>query len=104
MPPAADQPPAHDPMEPNRVVEVWVRDINGVVYPVRMPISSRFADVMKKVRQEHGNFQGIVVGFEGGRNERTTVNDMLTTKPDDKNEEDFLYEHPIQPKFKVSRF
>jgi hypothetical protein len=102
MPP--DQPPAHDPMDPNnRDVKVWIRDVNGMRYSVNMPISSTFDDVMKKVRQEHGNFQGIFVGFEGGQNERTTVADMLTAKPNDKNEEDYLYEHPIHPKFKVRR-
>ena len=87
-----------------REVDVWVRDVNGARNGVRMPISSTFNDVMKKVRQEHGNFQFQgVLGFEGEQNERTTVADMLTAKPNDKNEEDYLYEHPIQPKFKVRR-
>jgi hypothetical protein len=58
---------------------------------------------MQKVRERHGHFQGIVFGFEGGQNERTTVAEMLTAKPNDENEEDYLYEHPIQPKFKVRR-
>ena len=91
-------------MDLNNDVKVWVRDANGFRYGVRMPTSSTFDDVMRKVREQNINFEGTFVGFEGGRNERTTVNDMLTAKPDDKNEEDYLYEHPIQPKFKVCRF
>ena len=87
----------------NREVKVWVRDANNYRYGVRMPISSTFDDVMQKVRERHMNFQGIFIGFEGEQNERTTVADMLTAKPNDKNEEDYLYEHPIQPKFKVRR-
>ncbi|KAE9026848.1 hypothetical protein PR001_g11367 [Phytophthora rubi] len=61
---------------------------------------------VKKVTKQHRFFQGIVVGFEGGSgddrwNERTTVSQTLPDKiPSDFNEEDYLYEHPIQPKFK----
>jgi hypothetical protein len=87
-----------------REVDVWVRDANGARNGVRMPISSTFNDVMQKVRERHGHFQFQgVVGFEGEQNERTTVAEMLTAKPNDKNEEDYLYEHPIQPKFKVRK-
>ncbi|KAE8970757.1 hypothetical protein PF005_g15939 [Phytophthora fragariae] len=73
-----------------------------------MPISSKFDDVMQKVGEQHdrgGFFQGIFVGFEGGReaggwNERTTVLQTLpATRPPDFNGEEYLYEHPIQPKF-----
>ncbi len=93
----------YNQMEPNDEVKVWVRDANGLRYGVRMPISSTFDDVMRKVREQNINFEGTFVGFEGGRNERTTVSDMLTAKPNDKNVEDYLYEHPVQPKFKVRR-
>ncbi len=64
-------------MDPNREVEVWVGDANGLRYGVRMPISSTFNDVRRKLLQENGNFQGIIVGFEGGRNERTIVSQTL---------------------------
>ncbi|KAE9005749.1 hypothetical protein PF005_g12898 [Phytophthora fragariae] len=90
----------------NREVKVWVRDVYGTRYPVKMPISSEFVDVLQKVTKQHRFFQGIVVGFEGGSgddrwNERTTVSQTLPDKiPSDFNEEDYLYEHPIQPKFK----
>ncbi|EEY56387.1 uncharacterized protein PITG_09909 [Phytophthora infestans T30-4] len=86
----------------NREVDVWVRDINGAKYPVTMPISSRFADVMQKVYEQHRHFQGIFAGFQGGSNERTTVSQMLPVpRPRNYVEADYLYEHPIQPKFKV---
>ncbi|KAE9317977.1 hypothetical protein PF008_g18618 [Phytophthora fragariae] len=91
----------------NREVEVWVRDVHGTRYLVKMPISSRFVDVMQKVTEQNRLFQGIVVGFEGGSgddrwNECTTVSKTLPDKiPSDFNEEDYLYEHPIQPKFKA---
>ncbi|KAF4040890.1 hypothetical protein GN244_ATG06932 [Phytophthora infestans] len=85
----------------NREVDVWVRDINGAKYPVTMPISSRFADVMQKVYEQHRHFQGIFAGFQGGSNERTTVSQMLPVpRPRNYVEADYLYEHPIQPKFK----
>jgi hypothetical protein len=69
-------------------VDVWVRDSNSFRYGVKMPVSSTLNDMMKKVRQELGNFQGIFVAFEGKENERTTVAEMLTAKPNNKNEED----------------
>ncbi|GMF36992.1 unnamed protein product [Phytophthora fragariaefolia] len=103
--------PAHaaSPMgNPNREVKVWVRDVNGVKYSVKMPISSTFDDVMQKVGEQHGRFfQGIFVGYQGGRglggwNEYTTISQMLPpTVPADFNEEQYLRDNPIQPKFKV---
>jgi hypothetical protein len=102
IPPATDQPPALNPVDPNnREVEVWVRDVNGLRYGVRMPISSTFNDVMQKVRGRHGHFQGIVVGFEGGRNEFTTISQMLPANLSPNEEQQHLRDHPIQPKFKV---
>ncbi len=103
--PASGRTTSHNALDTNnREVEVWVRDVNGMTYPVTMPISSRFADVMQKVRQEHGHFQfgqGIV-GFEGGRNEFTTIFQMLpAVRPD--NEKRYFRDNPIQPKFKVRR-
>ncbi|GMF47114.1 unnamed protein product [Phytophthora fragariaefolia] len=92
----------------NHEVEVWVRGVNGIRYPVKMPISSKFADVMQKVSEQRF-FQGVFVGFEGGRevggwSERTTVSQILpVSRPPKFNEEEYLYEHPIQPKFKVRR-
>jgi hypothetical protein len=91
-------------MDPNREVKVWVCDANGLRYGVRMPISSTFDDVRRKLLQENGNFQGIIVGFEGGRNERTIVSQTLPDPiPAGFNEANHLYEHPIQPTFKKVR-
>ncbi|GMF57942.1 unnamed protein product [Phytophthora fragariaefolia] len=100
--PAPPAPPA-SPVDPNREVMVWVRDVNGVKYSVKMPISSTLDDVMQKVGEQHGRFfHGIFGGFVRGWNERTTVLQTLPVpRPANFNEEDYLYENPIQPKFKV---
>jgi hypothetical protein len=67
-----------------------------------MPISSTFDDVMQKVRERHGHFQfqGII-GFEGGRNEFTTILQMLPANLSPNEEQQYLRDHPIQPKFNV---
>jgi hypothetical protein len=95
----------HHQMDPNREVEVWVRDANGLRCGVRIPISSTFNNVMKKVRQEHGYFQFEgVVGFEDGWNEFTTILQMFPTpRPNNFNEEQYLRDNPIRPKFKKVR-
>jgi hypothetical protein len=91
-------------MDPNREVEVWVRDANGLRYGVRMPIYSTFNDVMQKVRERHMDFQGIFIGFEGGWDEFTTISETLpTSRPNTFNEEQHLRDNPTQPKFKKVR-
>jgi hypothetical protein len=69
---ATEQPAPHHAAAPmnDHEVKVWVRDVNGAMYFVKTPISSTFAEVMQKVGEQHGRggfFQGIYVGFEGGR-------------------------------------
>ncbi|GLE03474.1 hypothetical protein PINS_up012376 [Pythium insidiosum] len=85
----------------DRDVQVWVRDVNGMVYGVTLPISSTFDDVLKEVHQQHGPIPGVVVGFEGGKNVHTTISEVLPSNPPaDFDEALYLFQHPIQPKFK----
>lgn len=88
-------------------VEVWFCDINGEKWPIKMPITARFVDVMQKAYQVYGYIPNNIIGYKGGKeaggwNGSTTIAETLPHPiPTAFNVNAYLRDHPIQPKYKV---
>ncbi|DAZ95785.1 TPA: hypothetical protein N0F65_010287 [Lagenidium giganteum] len=90
----------HHAANPDRELKVWVRDVNGI-FPVKEPISSKFADVMQKVMVGVASFKAssFVLKAERvlvvGTNVPQYCKHCHALHPPDFNKEDYLYENPI---------